>query len=204
LARATRFKTVENRSQLIAAAAPSEYIHFLTRGAGRLSRVDVNGRESLLYMVKPGEVFGAPFLGVHGIDDTTMFVALAPSTVGRILAKDVEGVLGSTQYLNALGQIMSHRLRKAEERLDDMTKGSVPCRTARVLLRLCNEFPRALHCGTRVDVLLTQQDIARIIGATREIVNITLRAFRREGWLDIHSRYMCIHERDELSELALR
>jgi len=156
----------------------------------------------LLCLVKPGEVFGAPFLGTQETDDTTMFVALAPSTVGRILAKDVENVLGTTKYLNALGQIMSQRLRKTEERLDDMTKGPVPCRTARVLLRLCNEFPRTLHCGVKVDVLLTQQDLASIIGATREIVNITLRAFRREGWLGVHSRYMCIHERDHLSELA--
>jgi CRP-like cAMP-binding protein len=54
-----------------------------------------------------------------------------------------------------------------------------------------------------VDVLLTQQDLAGIVGATREIVNATLGVFRREGWLGIHSRYMCVHQRDELCELAL-
>lgn len=203
LAGHTRFSRVDNRSKLIADGVPPEYFHFMTQGAGRISRIDINGRESLLYMVKPGEVFGAPILGTRDTDDATMFVALGPSTVGRILAKDFENVLGNTAYLNALGQIMSQRLHKAEERLDDMTKGTVPCRTARVLLRLCNEFPRALHCGTKVDVLLTQRELAGIIGATREIVNITLQGFRREGWLGIHNRYMCVHERDQLSELAV-
>jgi CRP/FNR family cyclic AMP-dependent transcriptional regulator len=202
LASVTRFQRVENRARLLAVGAAPEYIHFMTQGAGKLSRIDINGRESLLYMVKPGEVFGAPILGTRENDDTTMFVALAPSTVGRVLAKDVESVLGNTKYLNALGQIMSQRLSKAEERLDDMTNGTVSCRMARVVWRLCNEFPRALHCGTKVDVLLTQQDLAGIIGATREVVNTTLRAFRREGWLDIHNRYMCVHERDRLSELV--
>ena len=203
LAGRTRFSRVDNRCKLIAAGVPPECLHFMTQGAGRISRVDINGRESLLYMVKPGEVFGAPALGARDSDDATIFTALAPSTVGRILAKDVENVLGNTAYLNALGQIMSHRLRKAEERLGDMTNGTVSCRTARVLLRLCNEFPRALHCGTKVDVLLTQRELAGIIGATREIVNITLKAFRREGWLGIHNRYMCVHKREQLSELVL-
>jgi CRP/FNR family transcriptional regulator len=203
LAGTTHFRKVENRSKLIADGVPPEHIHFMTQGAGKLSRLDINGRESLICMVKPGEVFGAPHFGAQENDDTTMFVALAPCTVGRILAKDVERVIGNTKYLNALGQIMSQRLRKTEERLDDLTKGPVSCRVARVLLRLCNEFPRAMHCGDKVDVLLTQQDLAAIIGATREVVNITLRSFRREGWLAIHNRYMCIHGRDHLSELSL-
>ena len=197
-----RLKTIENRATLVAVGNAPEYFHFLIQGAGKVSHIDVNGRESLRFLVKPGEVFGAPGFEPQAIDDTTMFVALKPSVVGRVLAKDIERVFGTTRYLNALGQVVSQRLRQVEERLDDMTVGTVPCRTARVLLRLCDEFPRALHCGTKVDVLLTQQDLAGIVGATREIVNITLRSFRRDNWLGIHNRYMCVHQRSGLSELA--
>jgi len=203
LAGAARFRKVQNRGTLAAMAAEPDFLHFLIQGAGKVSHMDVNGRETLLYLVKPGETFGAPVSGKPNVEDTTMVVALEPSIVGRVLAKDVEDMLGNTAYLSAVGQIMSQRLRQVEERLDEMTTGTVPSRTARVLLRLCNEFPRALRCGVKVDVLLTQQDLASIVGATREIVNITLGTFRREGWLDVHNRYMCIHQRDELSELAL-
>ena len=203
LASATRFQRVENRAALVADDVAPECIHFVTQGAGKVSRIDINGRETLMYLVKPGEVFEAPLPGRREVDDTTKFTALATSTVGRVPAHSVERVLGNAKYVAALGQIMSKRLRKAEERLDDMTNGSVSCRTARVLLRLCNEFPRALHCGTKVDLLLTQQDLAGIIGATREYMNATLSAFRREGWLDVHDRYMCIHEPNQLSEQVL-
>jgi CRP/FNR family cyclic AMP-dependent transcriptional regulator len=202
LAVSTRLRNVENRTTLVAVGDAPEYIHFLVQGAGKVSRIEVNGRESLHFLVKPGDFFCAPGFAPPVTDDTTMFVALKPSTIGRVLAKDVESVLGSTKYLNALGQIVSQRLRQVEERLDDMTMGTVPCRTARVLLRLCDEFPRSLQCGTKVDVLLTQQDLACIVGATREVVNITLGTFRRDKLLDIHDRYMCVHERDGLSELA--
>ncbi len=201
-AASTRLKTIENRATLVAVGNAPEYFHFLIQGAGKVSHIDVNGRESLRFLVKPGEVFSAPGFEPQTIDDTSMFVALKPSVVGRVLAKDIERVFGTTRYLNALGQVVSQRLRQVEERLDDMTVGTVPCRTARVLLRLCDEFPRALHCGTKVDVLLTQQDLAGIVGATREIVNITLRSFRRDNWLGIHNRYMCVHQRSGLSELA--
>lgn len=203
LAGAARFRTVQNRGTLAAAGTEPDYLHFLIQGAGKVSRLDVNGRETLLYLVKAGETFGAAASGTPHVDDTTMVVALERSIVGHVLAKDVETMLGNTAYLSAVGQIMSQRLRQVEERLDEMTTGTVPSRTARVLLRLCNEFPRTLRCGVKVDVLLTQQDLASIVGATREIVNITLGTFRREGWLDIHNRYMCVHQRDELSEVAL-
>lgn len=202
-AASVRLKTIENRATLVAVGNAPEYFHFLMHGAGKISHIDVNGRESLRFMVKPGDIFAAPGFEPPTIEDTTTFVALKPSTVGRVLAKDVERVFGTTRYLNALGQVVSHRLRQIEERLDDMTVGTVPCRTARVLLRLCDEFPRALHCGSKVDVLLTQRDLAGIVGATREIVNITLGAFRRDNWLGIHNRYMCIHQRGGLSELAI-
>ena len=203
LAASTRLKKVENRATLVAVGDAPEYFHFLVQGAGKVSRLEISGKESLRFLVKPGDIFGAPGFGPQTVDDTTMFVALKPSTVGRVLAKDVEDVLGNTKYLTTLGLIVSQRFREVEERLDDMTMGTVPCRTARVLLRLCDEFPRAMHCGAKVDVLLTQQDLAGIVGATREIVNITLRTFRRDKWLGIHNRYMCIHQRDGLSELAM-
>lgn len=203
LAGTARFRRIENRGTLLAAGADPEHLHFLVQGAGKVSRIDVNGRETLLYLVGRDEVFGAPVSGRHTANDETTVIALAPSTVGRVLAKDVEDVLGNSKYLTAVSQIMSHRLRQLEDRVDEMSMGTVPSRTARVLLRLGQEFPRAQDCGVKVDVLLTQQDLAKFVGATREIVNITLASFRREGWLDIHNRYMCIHRRDELSELAL-
>jgi CRP/FNR family transcriptional regulator, cyclic AMP receptor protein len=203
LAASARLKKLESRATLVAVGDAPEYFHFLVQGAGKISRLEVNGKESLRFLVKPGDIFGAPGFGPQAIDDTTMFVALKPSTVGRVPARDVEDVLGNTKYLTALGQIVSQRLHQIEERLDDMTMGTVPCRTARVLLRLSDEFPRAMHCGAKVDVLLTQQDLAGMVGATREIVNITLGAFRRDKWVGIHNRYMCIHQRDGLSDLAI-
>jgi CRP/FNR family transcriptional regulator, cyclic AMP receptor protein len=202
LAGAARFRKVASRELLVASNATPDCLHFLIQGAGKVSRMDVNGRETLLYLIKPGEMFGGPLSGAHDPEDTTIVRALEPCTVARVLVKDVESAIGSAAYLAAVGQITSQRLRGAEERLDELTMRAVPCRTARVLLRLCSEFPQALDCGIKVDVLLTQQDLAGMVGATRERVNAILETFRREGWLDIHDRYMCIHRRDELAELA--
>jgi CRP-like cAMP-binding protein len=53
-----------------------------------------------------------------------------------------------------------------------------------------------------VNVLLTQQDIASMIGATREVTSSTLNVFRRRGWLGIHDRYMCIHNSDGLFDAS--
>ena len=81
-----------------------------------------------------------------------------------------------------------------EDRLEELSVGTVPARTARILLRLSREFPAPLACGTKVNVLFTQQDIAHMIGATREVTSSTLNEFRRQGWLGVHNRYLCVHD----------
>lgn len=198
VAQVLRLQLVEKRRRVVAPGAGS--VSFLTRGLAKTLRFDGNGGETVLYLMKPGELFGAP---ITDSETDLNAVALQSSVTASVRIKDLEQIVGETAFASEVGRVRALRLRQMEERIDELSVGRVPARTARILLRLCKEFPKALHCGTRVDVLFTQQDIASMIGATREVTSSTLNVFRRRGWLGIHDRYMCVHDADELQHASV-
>ena len=193
----TRFQNVEKRSR-IAVVNDDAHLCFLMDGLAKVSRLDGNGGETILYLMKPGEAYGVP---VSDYREDVSIVALQPSVVARVRMRELEQIVGTSRLQSEISRVRSQRVRQMEDRLDEMS-GRVPARTARILLRLCKEFPKSLQCGTKVNVLLTQQDIASMIGATREVTSSTLNVFRRRGWLGIHDRYMCVHNPDELYEAS--
>jgi CRP/FNR family transcriptional regulator, cyclic AMP receptor protein len=198
VARITRFQTFEKRSR-ITPLDDSGYVSFLMEGLAKASRLDSNGGETILYLMKPGEAFGIP---VSDYREDVSVMALQRSLVARVRVRELEQIIGSIRVQGEISRVRSLRMHQMEDRLDEMS-GRVPARTARILLRLCKEFPLALQCGTKVNVLLTQQDIASMIGATREVTSSTLNVFRRRGWLGIHDRYMCVHNEDGLHEASV-
>ncbi|MCI0451646.1 MAG: Crp/Fnr family transcriptional regulator [Candidatus Latescibacteria bacterium] len=191
----TRFQAVDKRTRIAVQNDPGN-LCFLMDGLAKVSRLDGNGGETVLYLMKPGEACGTP---VSDHRDDVCIMTLQSSVVARVRVRELEQIVGSARVQAEISRIRSLRMAQMEDRLDEMS-GRVPARTARILLRLCKEFPKALHCGTKVNVLLTQQDIASMIGATREVTSSTLNVFRRRGWLGIHDRYMCIHDADGLYE----
>lgn len=191
----TRFQAVDKRSR-IATLNDVNHVSFLMDGLAKAARLDGNGGETIMYLMKPGEAYGVP---VSDYREDISIVALQPCVVARIRVRELEQIVGSAKLHAEISRVRSLRLRQMEDRIEELS-GRVPARTARILLRLCKEFPKALQCGTKVNVLLTQQDIASMIGATREVTSSTLNVFRRRGWVGVHDRYMCVHNADGLYE----
>jgi CRP-like cAMP-binding protein len=73
---------------------------------------------------------------------------------------------------------------------------------ARVLLRLARDFPHERPCGLGIDVPLTQQDVADLVAARREVVSTWLTRLKRDGVLDTHHGQLCIHDADALAKMS--
>lgn len=194
-----RFQTIEKRDSAPLPVSDSDCLCFLMEGVVKLRRWDASGRETILCVLKPGELFGAPV-----VDFTTDVdvVALQHSVAGYVRTRELAQLFGESVFTRRISRAQMNWLKRMEQRIDDVSVGRVPERLARILLRLCETFPRALRCGTRVDVPFTQQDLASLVGASREVTSTTLNTFRRRGWLGIHNRYVCVHDRDELRSQA--
>lgn len=191
-----------NKKDFIALPSNSERrIYFLIKGKAKLTRVEEDGKELLLDILTPGEIFGP--MQSESKYSSTLVVALNKCIVGHIHETDFNQLQKEKPNLClAINKVLGSRLVKLENRLEELLFRDVPSRLARLLLRLSDEYPYQLVCGVRIDVVLTQQDMANLIGATRQSTSSTINRFKREGWIEAHGNHICVHNRKALQDLA--
>lgn len=98
------------------------------------------------------------------------------------------------QLLRALAQ----RLRKTNDVMADLVFTDVPGRVAKALLDLAERFGQPSEAGLHVHHDLTQEELAQLVGASRETVNKALADFAQRNWLRIEARAVVILDIDRL------
>jgi CRP/FNR family cyclic AMP-dependent transcriptional regulator len=171
-------------------------------GKVKLARTAPDGRENLQAVLGPGEMFGELSLfdpkprtaGAVAITDTVLaslaHEELRPWITGR---PDV-----AVQLLQALAQ----RLRRTNDVLADLVFSDVPSRVAKALLGLAERFGQPTNEGIHVAHDLTQEELAQLVGASRETVNKALADFSARGWVRIESRAVVIRDIEGLTRRA--
>jgi CRP-like cAMP-binding protein len=162
--------------------------------AGRIAIAianEVDDRESVITLMGPGELFGD--LGIlDGGSRSAGARAIEPSRVLRIPADAVVKILKSdTNILWNVVHMLAGRLRSMDDALADSVFLDVTGRTAKRLLEISagrDEFT----------LPVTQEELAGMVGASRERVNKAIASFIRLGWIQQRDRQYLIVKRDEL------
>ena len=200
LARNLRVQVYRRRELVYASRRELPGVLVLLDGRVKITRADPRtGRELILFIVGPGEVFGLP---VTGTQEPTSAVALDQAAVGRMRAADFERLAQNPEFSGEMARTTAERLALVTTRLDEMVFRDVPARLARSLLRLATDFPGDQAGGARIDVRLTQQDLADLIGSTRESASLAVNNFKRQGLIDIRQRMIFIRDQEKLRRLT--
>jgi len=152
-----------------------------------------DGRESLVAIMEPGGLFGE--LGLF--DDGPRSAdarALSATTVAALSFEHVRAVLREQpELLWIVVRLLAGRLRATDEALADAIFLDVPARTAKRLLELATD-------DDTVELPMTQEDLAGLVGASRERVNKAIALFVKLGWLEAtgRGRYRIL-DREQLS-----
>lgn len=191
--------------EMIFAPAPSpSTVYLLERGLVRIYRLSETGAEATFGYVSPGEVFGE--LALFGVPTRESFAeSVVPSTVrkipravfARLLEKRPAMVLAVTKQIGK-------RMRRIESRVEHLVFRDAKSRVARILLELSEDFGRPEDGGTRIEIPLTQGELATLVGSVRQTVNDALRQFDQAGWIRHSGRQIVIVKRDELRRLTQR
>lgn len=164
---------------------PGEAIFFVKTGRVKISKQTSDGREHILHFVHPGEIFAEVVLFGDEHHPTT-YPATAEVVedccVGMIRNHDMERIIKASPDL-AMGmlKILAARLRLAQRQINDLALMDVPRRMASMLLYLIAEQGIITPEGFRIEMSLTNQDLANMIGTSRETANRVLNDFRRQG-----------------------
>jgi CRP/FNR family transcriptional regulator, cyclic AMP receptor protein len=174
----------------------------ITAGKIKLGRTSSDGRENLLAVLGPGEMFGELSLFDPG-PRTATATAVSDAEVVGLGHADLQAFLsGRPEVARHLLQALARRLRRTNDSLADLVFSDVPGRVAKALLDLSRRFGRQTDAGVLVAHDLTQEELAQLVGASRETVNKALADFASRGWLRLEARAVVLLDVDRLVRRA--
>ena len=176
----------------------------VARGAVRISSVSLSGKQITLTYAEPGTWFGdiALFDGLprtHDADahgDTTLLVVRKPD-FKALLAEHVE-------LYEALLRLNCRRLRLMFNQLEELNTRPLQARLARQLLILAKSYGIPQGEEIRIGLALAQEDLAQLLGASRQRVNQELKGFERDGAVRVEPTRLVVLDRDKLLAIAER
>jgi len=177
---------------------PGEAVFFVKSGRVKVTKQTEDGREHILHFINPGEVFAEVILFDDGTYPATAEV-IEDCTVGFIKNADMEKIIGQHPDI-ALGllRIMARRLRIAQNQLIELALMDTTRRAASMLIYLSGEQGTQTDRGIVINISLTNQDLASLIGTTRETANRILNDFKRQKAIDVNKGQVTILDKYKL------
>ena len=175
-----------------------DHLFVVSRGKVKLGTKSIDGRENLLMILGPGDMFGELSLFDSGPRTATATAV----TDSKLLALGQDKVIPWVKEhpevsLQLLARLAS-RLRRTNEVVGDLVFSDVPGRVAKALIDLGVKFGDKRSEGLFVNHDLTQEELAQLVGASRETVNKALADFAQRGWLRLEARSVMILDYERL------
>ena len=177
-------------------------LYIVTEGKVKLGRSSADGRENLLAILGPGQMFGELSFFDPGPRSATA-TAVTDVELKSLSHEALSPVLAThSDVALALLHQLAGRLRRTNEVVGDLVFSDVPGRVAKALLDLANRFGRKADDGIHVNHDLTQEELAQLVGASRETVNKALADFASRGWMRLEPRSVVILDLERLQRRA--
>jgi CRP-like cAMP-binding protein len=191
VAAAAKARALERNDVLFEEQAEASELFVVTRGRIAIANVAVDGRESVVALMEPGDLFGEMSL-FDGHGRSAAARALEPSEVVVVPYDAVRHEFeADPRLLWHVVAMLVGRIRVTDEALADAMFLDVTGRTAKRLLEMAGE-------ADEFTMPVTQEELAGMVGASRERVNKALAQFVKLGWIEQHERRYLITNRQQL------
>lgn len=175
---------------------PSTELYVVVRGRIAIAKKSIDGRESMMALMEADDLFGEMAF-FDGQGRSAEARALEPSEVVVIPYSALRDVYQDRpELLWSVTAMLVRRLRLIDDALADSVFLDVTGRTAKRLLELAGD-------ADEFSLPITQEELAGMVGASRERVNKAIASFIRLGWIEQHERRYRITDREQLSRRAI-
>lgn len=178
---------------------PGEQLYIIVSGKIKLGRHCADGRGHLLAVAGPAEMFGE--LSIFDPGPRTSSATALTDVHAVSMHRDVvrAWIAEHPHVAQRLLRLLARRLRRTDEDLSDLVFTDAAGRAAKQLLRLAHQFGIQEHGAIRVNHDLTQEELAQLIGASRETVNKILAEFTQRGWIRTDGKSVIITDTERLA-----
>ena len=177
-------------------------LYIITAGTVKVGCSSPDGRESLLTLLGPSDIFGE--LAIFDPGPRTSTVTTLTEMHGMTMDRHAlrNWIADRPEIAEQLLRVLARRLRRTNNTLCDLIFTDVPGRVAKQLLDLARRFGTSDGTGLRVDHGLTQEEIAQLAGSSRETTNKALADFSQRGWITQRSKTIVINDPARLARRA--
>jgi len=169
-------------------ADSADSIMLLAQGRVKIGSYTEDGKQTILAFIEPGELFGE--LSLLGTEEREEYAeAVEKSTIILISNKVIQGLLAENPAISlGVTKLFGLRRQRIERRLKYLLFRSNRERLVHLLLELAEKYGLPNGNGVELRIKLSHQDLASIIGSTRETVTVVLGELQAEGLLELGRR----------------
>lgn len=204
--RYTYVKRYKDGDLIAARGEPPESWIACAKGAVRVSSTSVSGKQITLTYVEPGIWFGDVSI-FDGDRRTHDAYAHGDSTILCVAKADFMKILAQhTELYEAMLRLHARRIRQLFGLVEDLNTLPLKARLAKQLVHLVRSYGvQSLSNGSemRISLQLAQEELAQLLGASRQRVNQELKAMERDGVLRIEPGGLVIRDREALSRITV-
>jgi len=195
VAAASTSRTLRRGDVVFEEGAEPDHLYVVEDGRIAIASKSIDGRESVFALMERGDLFGEMGL-LDGQGRSAEARALEPSRIAEIPFAPVKTAFDEDpQLLWGVVALLAGRLRNMDAALADSVFLDVTGRTAKRLLEMAGD-------QDEFTLPVTQEELAGMVGASRERVNKAIASFVRLGWIDQAERRYAILDREQLTRRA--
>jgi CRP/FNR family cyclic AMP-dependent transcriptional regulator len=186
------------RTVIFSEGSEKEAVFFIQDGLVKTVKTDENGHEHIVSFLKTGDMF--PHTGFF---NQNPYPATAEAIVDtRLLAipvRSFEQLITDTPGIAIkVMRVMSNKIKELQEKLQELTGHDVQDRGVSFLVKLAENYGKVKDNSIHIDVPMTHQEFANVIGTTRETVNRLINMLRKENIVEAHRNGFIIHDLEAL------
>ena len=201
LKRITKMVSYRKNETIYLPGDRSETVYLLKKGRVKISRLSEDGREATLAILEPGEIFGE-LEALQAVPRESLVQTLEPVMVCEIRREDFNHYM--YQYPDVGARVIKWfggRLRQIETRVSDLVFKSASARLAQLLLDLSQSMGTQENGRIRLQTRLTHQNLANLIGTSRETVSTLISQFVNHGLIAQNKRHILILDTHRLTKV---
>ncbi|MBM7855406.1 CRP/FNR family transcriptional regulator [Desulfohalotomaculum tongense] len=181
---------------------PGTALFILKQGLVKLTKRSADGREHILHFVHPGEVFAEVVLFGSSSYPASAEVQ-QDSVIGAVKNSDMEKlIIANPGIALSMLHIMSKRLRSAQEKVRNLALNDVRRRIILALLEIAAEHGVQREEDIILKLTLTNQELASMVGTSREAANRIISELKKKGILEVNRRQIVIKDQKKLRALV--
>lgn len=177
-----------------------EAFFFIRSGKIKIYKTSMDGRDITLNILGKGSIFAEVTL-FNDVNYPATVEVIENSEVGMILNKDIEKMILNNNVLALqIIKVLSKRLYRSQKTIKDLAFSDTYNRTSSALLDLCERHGKITNGGIEIDIGITRQDIANMVGTSRETVSRIISDLRKEGIINTASKKIIILDKKGLQK----